>query len=294
MTPAEAVTNRETPIRKYELGRPIIRREQRSAFERIQHAVAQSWSDSMAEYLPDDAAIEFEGVDFDAFSSVSIDESPSAQIVLFAIDSTPISGFMMMSAALAKFLVRCRLGLNPLPGDRADGSFTRIETAVAHEMTRSMLARLSEEYASAGLGSLGNIRDCDDLADSFVFAPEESLAMLRFRIDVAGEALHLLIALSGNVVAALAEHHPAAVAEGNGRNAIVNVVRRLPIEVEVVLGSWKVPIGELLRLRAGDKIVLPDGEDAWLAARGVRLRRTRVELSAGGASVEIRRSARMR
>ena len=72
------------------------------------------------------------------------------------------------------------------------------------------------------------------------------------------------------------------------------MVRRLPIDVEVVLGSWKVPIGELLRLRAGDKIVLPDGEDAWLTARGVRIRRADVEVSATGASVEIRRSARMR
>ena len=291
MSTTAAIASLEAPIRKYELGRPIVRREQRIAFERIHRDLAQSWSDSMAEYLPGDAALEFEGLDFDAFSSVTIDESPWAQITLFAIASTPVSGFLMLSGALMKFLVSRRLGLSSAAADTA---FTRIEAAIARETMRSMLARLGETYGSAGLGSIGNVRECDDLADSFIFTPEESLALLKFRVCAAGEELHLLIALSGSVVAALTEHHPATIAEGNGRNAIVNVVRRLPIEVDVVLGRWKVPIGELMQLRAGDKIVLPDGEDAWLAARGVRIRRASVEVSASGASIDIRGSARLR
>ncbi len=53
-------------------------------------AVAQAWSDSMAEHLPSDAPLEFERLDFDAFASVSLDESPCAQIALFSIASTPI------------------------------------------------------------------------------------------------------------------------------------------------------------------------------------------------------------
>lgn len=291
-TPA-AIANEEAPIRKYELGRPIIRREQRIAFERIHRAVAQGWSDSTAEYLPGGAALEFEGLDFDAFSSVSIDESPCAQIALFSIASTSISGFLMMTGALARFLVRNRLGLKSATDDDANEPFTRIETAIARETTRAMLARLGEAYAKAGLGSIGNIRECDDLADSFLFAPDESLALLRFRMNAVGEELRLLIALSGSVVSAMSEHHPAAIAEGNGRNAIAGVVRQLPIEVDVVLGSWKVPLRELLQLRAGDKIVLPDGEDAWLEARGVRIRRASVEVRGNRASLEIRRSERM-
>jgi len=294
MNTATVIANEAAPTRKYELGRPIIRREQRIAFEGIHRAVAQTWSDSMREYLPSDTALEFEGLDFDAFSSVSIDGSPCAQIALFSIASTPVTGFLMMTGALAKFLVRSRLGLRSATEDEADAPFTRIETAIARETIRALLVRLGDAYATAGLGSIGNIRECDDLADSFLFAPEESLALLKFLMSAGGEELRLLIGLSGSVVNALSEHHPAEVAEGNGRNAIVSVVRRLPIDVEVVLGSWKVPIGELLRLRTGDKIVLPDGEDAWLTARGVRIRRVGVEVSATGLSVEIRRSARMR
>jgi flagellar motor switch protein FliM len=294
MNTTATIANRDGPIRKYELGRPIIRREQRIAFERIHRAVAQTWSDSMAEYLPTDAALEFEALDFDAFSSVSMDTSPCAQIALFSIASTPISGFLMMTGALAKFLVSSRLGLKSATDDQANQAFTRIEAAIARETTRTMLVRLGDAYATAGLGSIGNIRECDDLADSFLFTPDEYLALLKFRISAPGEELRLLIGLSGNAVGAMSEDHPATVAKSNRRNAIVNVVRQLPIEVDVVLGSWKVPLCELLQLRAGEKIVLPDGEDAWLAARGVRIRRASVEISGNCASIEIRKSVRMR
>jgi len=294
MSITAAIASPEAPIRKYELGQPIIRREQRVAFERIHRDLAQTWSDSIAEYLPGGAALEFEGLDFEAFSSVAIDKSPRAQVTLFSIASTPISGFFVMSEALAKFLVHRRLGISSATADNREASFTKIEAAIARETTRSMLSRLGEAYAKAGLGTLAHIRECRDLTDSFIFAPEESLALLRFRMNVGSEDPRLLVALSGSVVAALAEHHPTAIAEGNGRDAIVNVVRRLPIEVDVVLGSWKAPLGEMMRLRVGDKIVLPDGEDAWLAARGIRIRRAAVEVSASAATIEIRRSARMR
>ena len=80
----------------------------------------------------------------------------------------------------------------------------------------------------------------------------------------------VLIGLSGSILNSLTEHLPETPADSNGRDAVASVVRRLPIEVDVVLGSWKVPLHELLELRAGDRIVLPDGEDASLSASGVR------------------------
>jgi flagellar motor switch protein FliM len=294
MSTSVTTASQKVPIRKYELGRPIIRREQRIAFEEIHRDLAKAWSDSMAEYLPADARLEFEGLDFEVFSAVSIDDSPYSQIALFSIAATPINGFLMMSGALAKFLVRHRLGMTAATDADATAPFTRIEGAIGRETSRSIIARLSEAYAAARLGSIANIRECDDLADSFIFEPDESLALLKFRIRIADLDLRLLVALSGSVVASLAAHQPVAVAEANGRNAIINVVRRLPLDLEVVLGSWKASIAELQGLRAGDQIVLPDGEDAWLAARGVRVRRAGVEIGAAGASVEIRGGSRLR
>ncbi len=287
MSTAAAIASLETPIRKYELGRPIIRREQRLAFEAIHRAIAQNWSESMADYLPGHLKLEFEGLDFGAFSSVAMDESPCAQIVLFSIESTPINGFMMLTGALAKFLVGGRLAMGAAPEDKCATRFTRIEAAIARETTRWMLGPLGETYVTAGLGAVANIRECDNLADSFLFEPEESLALLRFRIGGAGEDLSILIGLSGSIVTALAERQPAVVADGDSRAAIIDVVRRLPIEVEVVLGSWRASIAELTRLRVGDRIVLPDGEDAWLATRGIRIRRASVEITASTAMIDI-------
>ena len=66
------------------------------------------------------------------------------------------------------------------------------------------------------------------------------------------------------------------------------------MNVDVVLGSWKTTIRELKRLRPGDHIVLPDGEDGWLAADNVRLRLARIQFAERKTSVEIKRSARLR
>jgi hypothetical protein len=62
----------ETQIGKYELGRPIVQRHQRLAFEDIHTAVAQAWSDLMVEYLPSDAWLEFAGLSFDTFSGCNV------------------------------------------------------------------------------------------------------------------------------------------------------------------------------------------------------------------------------
>lgn len=291
-----AAFNRDlnAPIRKYELGRPVVRREQRAALEKIHRALAQTWSEAMAEYLPRHAAMEFEGLEFDAFSSAPIAKGSCVRIALFTIVSTPISGFIQIDGELARFLVSARLGLKSAGADLAGQPFTRIEMAIAHEMTRAMLARLGEAYAAAGLGSLCNIRECSDLADSFAFAPEDYMALLKFRLCEAGEATGLVIGLTANVLEALSRRAPMASGKRRGRGAIVAAVRQLPIDIDVVLGRWTVPVGELAQLQVGDRIVLPEGEDAWLASRGVRIRHARVDVDGNGAAIQIRHRARMR
>jgi hypothetical protein len=53
----------------------------------------------------------------------------------------------------------------------------------------------------------------------------------------------------------------------------------LPVGIDLVLGSWNAPLEDLARLRPGDLIVLPEGDDAWLASGTVELRRVRVTVS---------------
>jgi len=291
MSTTTDIAAQSMPIRKYELGRPIIRREPRVALERLHNAIAHVWSDSMAEYLPRGAALEFAGLDFGSFASVTIDDNPCAQAAMFSIGSDPVSGFLIMSGTLAKFVVTNRLGLKSATDDAA-ASLTRIETAIARETIRTMLMRLRDEYNAAGLGSLANVRECEDLTDSLPFTPDDYLALLGFRMSGLDDEMHVLIGLNGNVVNALSQPRVDGAEGSNHCGAIIDAVAQLPIEVDIVLGSWKVPIEELLRLRPGDRIVLPEGEDAWLAARGIRLRRACLEITQTGARAEILRSAR--
>jgi flagellar motor switch protein FliM len=201
---------------------------------------------------------------------------------------------MSVSGALAAFLVSARLGLKPSADDKMAQSFTRIETAIAHETARGLLSRLRDAYAAANLGSISNVRECERLADNFLFGPDEYLALLKFRVSAPRETLQLLVGLSGDVVRAMSAHHAATAPKAHRREDVVSAIRQLPIDVDVVLGSWRVQLGELVQLRPGDKIVLPDGEDAWLAARTVRIRRARIAIAGSGTNVEIRRSARLR
>ena len=227
MNATVVIANPDAPIRKYDLGGPMITREQRIAFERIHCAIAQTWSDSMAEYLPGGAALEFKGFDLDALSSVPLDDNPCAQLALFSIGSTSISGFLMTSGTLAKFLVSAGLGLDSTADEKTNQPFTRIEATIAREMTRAMLARLGEAYAGAGLGSIANLRECENLADSFLFAPDESLALLRFGINCGGDDLRLLIGLSSSIIGTISEHQASEVEPGNGRRAIAEAVSQV-------------------------------------------------------------------
>lgn len=162
---------------------------------------------------------------------------------------------------------------------------------VVREAIRAMLARLSETYFEVGLGRLGGVRDCERLGDTLMFAPEDYLAVLRFRIGAAAEDLRVTVALSSNAINAVHENQHIAI--NRRANDVEQIATQLPIDVDVVLGAWKTSIRELQQLGPGDRIILPDGEDGWLAADHVRLRNGRIQFTGRKVSVEIKRSTRL-
>ena len=282
-------TTQQMSARKYELGGTVLRREQRTALERIHRAVAQAWTNAMADFLPQGSALEYEELGLAPMAEVKIADSPRAQALTFALTSRAVAGFLAMSGELASFLVSKRLGLSSSRGD--DASLTRIEGAIARETIRAMLARLDEEYGSAGLGELVDIQECESLADSLGYPPEEKLVMVRFQVTDQPE-MSLIVGFGSGVAAILSDDGPAHVQAHGGRETIVSAVARLPIEVDLVLGSWQATLRELQQLRAGDRLVLPDGQDAWFAARGIRIGRANVEVAGNRARVEIIGNAR--
>jgi len=276
--------------RKYELWRPIIQQQRRMIFERIHNRIAESWSHSMRGYLPGDKRFEFEALGFEVFRDFNTHQSESSQVVVFAIEQARVIGFLMLSGATARTLVDSRLGIKPSVNQEPKPTFTRIEIGVVREAIRVMLARLSETYLEVGLGRIAGVRDCERLGDTLMFAPEDYLAVLRFRIGAAADGLRITVALSSNAINAVHENQHIAVLRQASN--LERIAGQLPVKVDVVLGVWKTSIHELKRLRVGDQIVLPDGEDGWLAADNVRLRSGRIEFTGSTTTVEVKRSAR--
>ncbi len=278
--------------RKYELWRPIIQPQRRVVFERIHNRIAEAWSHSMRGYLPGDKRFEFEAMGFEVFRDFNSDQAEGSQIVVFAIEQAQVSGFLMVSGVVARTLADTRLGIKPSPTQAPKPNFTRIETGVVREAIRTMLARLSETYLEVGLGAIGGVRECDRLGDTLMFAPEDYLVVLRFRIGAASDGLRITVALSSNAINAVREsQHVTVVKQASDLERIAG---QLPLKVEVVLGAWKTSIRELRQLRVGDQIVLPDGEDGWLAAGDVRLRNGKIAFAGGKTTIEIKPSVRSR
>ena len=247
----------------------------------------------MRGYLPGEKRFEFEALGFEVFRDFNAHQDEGSQVVVFAIERAQVAGFLLLSRAVARVLVDARLGIKPSANQQSKPTFSRIETGVMREAIRAMLARLSETYDGTGLGRVGAVRDCERLDDSLMFAPEDYLAVLRFRIGAASDGLRVTVALSSNAINAVHENPHLASASRDARE-LERIAGQLPVKVDVVLGAWKTSIRELERLRPGDQIVLPDGEDGWLAVDDVRLRAGRIQFSGRNTSIEIKRSARLR
>jgi hypothetical protein len=289
----KVVASGAEPPRKYELWRPIIQPRRRAIFERLHGRVAESWSHSMHSYLPGDDRFEFEALGFEVFRDFNAGHQQGAQVVVFAIEAAQVVGFLLLDDVVARTLVDSRLGIRQLPSaPDAKPFFTRIEAGVVREAIRGLLARLSETYLEVGLGSIGATRECERLGDTLMFAPEDYLAVLRFRIGAAADRLRIIVALSSNAINAVRE--VPLVAPVRKASALEEIAGQLPVNVDVVLGTWKSCVRELRRLRPGDQIVLPDGEDGWLDANNVRIRKGRIQFLAPGVRFEIKPGARPR
>ncbi len=195
---------------------------------------------------------------------------------------------MIVSGARAKSVVRA-----PLGSAIASESFSLFETAIARETLRTVIATLGEVYRGTGLGRIGGVHECERMADGLGFNSGESVARMRFRVTAPHDELRLIVALSSNVIRALPEDG-ALGGQPAGKGSTARAVAKLPIDADVVLGSWELPISDLAELRAGDTIVLPEGDQGWIAARGVSIWLAQIQLNGKSIGVEIKGSARPR
>ena len=100
--------------------------------------------------------------------------------------------------------------------------------------------------------------------------------------------MRVLAALGSGLINLVRQGPLPTLRKNRNSQVIADVGRQLPIDVDVVLGSWDAPLIELTNIRPGDQILLPEGEDAWLVTRGVRLRAAKIQVAGNRATVEVK------
>lgn len=289
MIEAAGARDEKTEFKPYELWRPIIRPRRRHTLERIHANLAEDWSTALRDFLERGEQFEFVGLSFENFQNICDGDAVDCQTASIAIEKTEIVGFLLLDNRQARSLIDARLGMGDRSADSgAKAGFSRIESAILRDAIGTMLARLGNAYAGAGLGRLVVTRQGERLKDTVVFGPQDYLVILRFRVGGAPNPPTITVALSSNIINAVRDFAGADRGSG-GSERMRAVTSEVPIAVDLVLGSWTASIAELRRIRVGDGIVLPDGEDAWLAVSGVRLAKVSVRFDGAGTAVEIRR-----
>jgi flagellar motor switch protein FliM len=272
----------EQSPQRYELWRPVINAARRRALERIHHEFAAAGSQSLLERVDQTEPLVFESIGLEDFSTFAA-SGAAALSACFAIDGTSIVGVLALSVELARYLIDARFG--PPAGPVApDTAFSRLETGFLRQALDDLVARLDETYSRAGIGRLRVTRICETSADARPFAPDEGLIIFRFSVGFGlgpdDRALRLAVAANLDLIAAVKEDDAVAHIR-RASERVARIAREFPVDVRVVLGTWRAPLREIIPLEPGDSIVLPDGADAWFEARGVRLGKVRVQIDEG-------------
>jgi len=276
-------------ITLYEMWRPIIRPRRRVTIERIHQNLAEDWSSTLRDFLARGEQFEFAGLSFENFQQLSDKDSGECQTAAFAIERTEIVGFLLLPDAQARTFVDNRLSIGQFKDEAepARRGFSRIEGAIVRDAINLMLTRLGAAYASAGLGHLVATRQSERLKDTLAFSLQDYLVVLHFRVGALPNPTTVTIAISSNIINAVRDMAGTDRLAGESPR-LRAAASELPMRVDVVLGNWATDAEDLAAIKIGQKIILPDGADAWLEAGGVRLAKIRARFDDPETTIDIR------
>jgi flagellar motor switch protein FliM len=275
---AEVTQSQALPSsQRYELWRPVIRAERRATLERVHQELAAAWSRLLNENLGESAPVTFEGIGLEDFRQLS-EGSSAALIAFFEIEDASVAGMLTIGADLARHMIEARFGAAAKDESAAaqGATFSRLEMGILRQGLEQMAEQLGEIYSRASIGRVRVTRICEHLADFPLFSPDDCLIVFRFRLGEQEGKLRFSIAANADLMNLVKEHMPARTARRSGK--LARICAEIPVDVRVMLGAWNVPLRELVNLKRGDSIVLPDGADAWLDAFGRRVASVKVEI----------------
>jgi hypothetical protein len=267
---------------------PWVHPQRRQTLLQMHQQLASEWSELMREYLCKGDQFRFCGFDFESFARCPELNSENACSIVFSFGENPMIGMMGFSDTLARYLVEMQLGgrRSMQQSERAAAKsadedvqrpapFTRVENALLKNSLVSLLGKLGNVYATAGLGN-PRLIDQGRVEASLGLLPDDQLIVFRYKVGEADTPLNLFIA---SVIGLVEAVHDTPRPSLPGDDNTLSAATTAQLDVKLVMGTWNVTIEELSRLRHGDEIVLPDGTDAWLIASSIPVKRVRVKLN---------------
>ncbi len=274
-------------IEKYDLWRPVVRPERRGTLDSLHQGVGLAWSQGFLENFGRSVTITCEASAFEPFQRLCDAEQEPAEIAAFVLERAQASGLMLVSRQLTRNLVDLLLGGEERPAAQ-DGPLTPMESALAREAITSLLNQLSQSYVASGLGELKVNVHGNQLHDLGVFDLEDYVIVFRYTLSGTNIAGQIVVALSTTVASAIVAH-PTPLEPETQRVGLRSQAAMLPVEAEILLGSWVVPLQELMELRAGDTFPLPGADEGVLKTGGGRLFSLKVDFQPRSVRLWVRR-----
>jgi hypothetical protein len=148
---------------------------------------------------------------------------------------------------------------------------------IVRELQTALVETLGEIYRARGLGAPASLHHGERLSDNLLLSPDDRMVLFRFGPGRGARGRAITVGAKVEIVDTIEESSRYGRAPASASTA--KRAAALPVGVDLVLGSWNAPLEDLATLRPGDLIVLPEGDDAWLASGTVELRRVRVTVS---------------
>jgi len=281
ITPGAAPAPGENP----NLWMPVILAARRHALLELHRRAAAAWTQGLRGRLRRGDALRFNGFSLESSARLAATPAVGGLASLFTIADTRIAGGVIASARLAAYFVGRYPESKPNPQSTDDAAIsvdgerlTPLETAVARRALEELVSQLGKLYAAAQIGSLKSVGRGMALAETPLLGQADYLAVFHYSIGAAASGLNLTVIANLELIDAM-RAEPAAIPAWSSSARVARLAAAIPVRAAIVLGGWRVSLGELAALRPGDQIVLPDGADAWLEAARIRLRPIRVEVA---------------
>ncbi len=263
---AQQSGGRRHRVREVDFRRPNkFSREQVRRLEHAHDGFCQSASSRLSAELRSELQLSVLGTDQLPYSVVMGEEVPRHSFVsVLRIDTLGTELALILDMPLAQCLVQRLLGGSPhAPGESSATSLTAVEAAVARRAVASLVESLSSTWMDLAQVSLSMAGTSTNPTQVQLVPSSEPTLILNISAAVDGVASVITLLLPHRSVEEIMHHFeqgsmygPPTDADARNRELMRNAVGEVDVEVRAEAGAVKMPLSEVLAMKAGDTIRL--------------------------------------